>query len=88
MDTPQLYLDIAEIFFGSIKTLIVLLQIFLIFIRPCLPSTNSHTIEKVLGDAETTTGLKNHSPSPESRWTAWASSTLLSLQFLLALGFL
>lgn len=51
LEAPQIYLDISEIFFGSLKLLAILIQIFLIFIRPCLPSTTSHTLENSLADS-------------------------------------
>lgn len=44
MDTPSDFKLTFNIIFGIIKILIFLLQIYLVFIRPCMNSTTAHII--------------------------------------------
>lgn len=101
LDTPADFKLAFNIIFGIIKIIIFLLQIYLVFIRPCMNSTTAH----IIGSDKFTNrfGHLNYlskpakqegqielimTPLPESRWTAWYASTLLSLQLLLSFGYL
>ena len=94
---------IYEVIFGLMKLLVLGIQIFLVFIRPCMPTTTKHILEHK-GEGITRMDTFNgntdapvdknellgfgNKPVPESRWTAWFASTLLSVQLILSLGYL
>lgn len=106
---PNYMISLFDILFGLMKLIALGIQIFLVFIRPCMASTTNHILEhkehtlarfetfneNVDPNFQSPHHNENESlvsfgnePIPQSRWTAWFASTLLSIQALLILGYL
>lgn len=64
---------LSKVLLGTVKLIVTLLQFYLIFIRPSRQDTSKKFIHI-------------DKPVPESRWTMWYSSSLLSMQMFLLTG--